>query len=237
MNKNNTTGAFPQLFKTTIIIPALDPPKFLLELVKSLKSGGLQKIVVVNDGSAKEYKTIFDSVKNLGATVLNHPINRGTGAAIKTGMAYVSQNHLDATGIITVDADGQHAAKDVLKIAKLQQEEPEAIILGVRRINLFKIPLRNFIGNFAAKMIFRLLTKKKITDTQCGLRAIPTSLIPNLLNLSGQKFEYLTQVLVYITRSKLKIIQTPIETIYSKKIHSHFKPIDDSISIIKALLE
>lgn len=237
MGKNNTTGAFPQLFKTTVIIPALNPPKSLIELVKALKSGGIQKIVIVNDGSTKEHKAIFDSIKAPGVTVLNHPINRGTGAAIKTGMAYVSQNHLDIVGIVTADADGQHTAKDILKIAKLQQEEPEAVILGVRRINFFKIPLRNFIGNFVAKIIFRLLTRKKIADTQCGLRAMPTSLIPDMLNFNGQKFEYLTQVLVYITRSGLKIIQAPIETIYSKNIHSHFKPIEDSIAIMKELIK
>ena len=224
------------MFKTTVIIPALNPPKVLIELVKTLKSGGIQKIVVVNDGSTKTHQTIFDSVKDLGATVLNHPINRGTGAAIKTGMAYVSQNHLSAIGIITADADGQHAAKDIINIAKLQQKEPAAVILGVRRINLFKLPFKNFLGNFAAKIIFRLLTKKRISDTQCGLRAMPTSLIPNLLNLEGQQFEYLTQVLVYLTKSDIKIIQIPIETIYSKHIGSHFKPFRDSFAIVKELI-
>ncbi len=237
MSKNNTTGAFPQLFKTTVIIPALNPPKLLIELVKALQSGGIQKIVIVNDGSTKEHKTVFDRVKDLGATVLKHPINRGTGAAIKTGMAYVSQNHLDIVGIITADADGQHTANDILRIATLQQEEPEAVILGVRRINFLKIPFRNFIGNFAAKIIFRLLTRKQIADTQCGLRAMPTSLIPDMLNLNGQKFEYLTQVLVYITKSGIKVIQVPIDTIYSKHIHSYFKPIEDSIAIMKELIK
>lgn len=225
------------MFKTTVIIPALNPPKFLAELVKALKAGGIQKIVVVNDGSKKEYKAVFDGVRELGATVLNHPINRGTGAAIKTGMAYVLQNHLDVIGIITADADGQHTAKDVLKIAKIQQEEKEAIILGVRQIKIFKIPFRNFIGNFLAKIIFSLVLRKKIVDTQCGLRALPISLIPNLINLNGQQFEYLTQVLVYVTKSKLKIIQIPIETIYSKNITSHFKPAYDSLCILRALFK
>jgi len=237
MSKNNTTGVFPQLFKTTVIIPALNPPKALLELIKSLKSGGVKKIVVVNDGSTKEYKDTFDAAKALGAAVLNHPINRGAGAAIKTGMAYVEQNHLESIGIVTADADGQHSVKDILNIVKLQQEEPDAVILGVRRITPFKVPFRNFIGNFAAKIIFSILTRKKIIDTQCGLRAVPTSLIPSLLNLGGQQFEYLTQVLVYITKSKLKIIQVPIETIYAKHIQSHFKPIKDSIAIMKELIK
>jgi len=237
MNKNNMIGAFPQLFKTTVIIPALNPPKSFVELVKTLKAGGLQKIIVVNDGSAKEYQNTFDTILSLGATVLKHPINRGQGAAIKTGMAYVSQNHLDAIGVITADADGQHTAKDIINIAKLQQDNPGTIILGIRRINFFKLPLRNFIGNFVAKTIFRLLTKKKVKDTQCGLRAVPISLIPGLLSLSGQQFEYATQMLVYLTKSGLNMIQVPIETIYAKHIHSHFKPINDSISIIRALLE
>ena len=225
------------MFKTTVIIPALNPPKFLSELVKSLRAAGIQKIIIVNDGSSKEYQKLFETLSSPGVTVLKHPINRGQGAAIKTGMAYVSQNHLEALGAITADADGQHTAKDIINIARLQQENQEAIILGVRRINFFKIPLRNFVGNFIAKIVFRLITKKKITDTQCGLRAVPISLIPDLLSLSGQQFEYATQMLVYLAKSDRQIIQVPIETIYAKHIHSHFKPIQDSISIIKALLQ
>jgi len=221
------------LFKTTVIISALNPPKSLIDLVKSLKTGGFKKIITVNDGSSKESQEIFDAIAGLGGTVLKHPINRGQGAAIKTGMAYVLQNHLEATGVIMADADGQHTAKDIIKIAKLQQEDPEAIILGVRQINFFKIPIRNFIGNFAAKIFFRLLTGKNIADTQCGLRAVPTSLIPNLLSLNGQKYEYMTQMLLQLTKSGATIIQVPIETIYALHIHSHFRPVRDSFSIIR----
>jgi glycosyltransferase involved in cell wall biosynthesis len=237
MKKNNTREEFPQLFKVSVIIPALNPPKTLIELVHDLKTGGIQKIVVINDGSSKDYKEIFDKVSEMGATVLKHPINRGLGAAIKTGVAYVEQNHLSSIGVITVDCDGQHATNDVIKMATILKENPGSVVLGVRHISLFKLPLRSFIGNFFAKIIFLILKRKRISDTQCGLRAFPISLVPHLLSLSGQKFEYITQMLVYLVRSDTHIIQTPVETIYAKHIGSHFRPIVDSWAIIKALVK
>jgi glycosyltransferase involved in cell wall biosynthesis len=237
MKKNNTREAFPQLFKVSVIIPALNPPKALIQLVHDIKAGGIQKIVVVNDGSSKDHKEIFEKVSQIGATVLNHPINRGVGAAIKTGIAYVAQNHLSSIGVITADSDGQHSAKDVINIANLLKEHPESVILGVRHIHFFKLPLRNFIGNLFARTIFRVLKGKKISDTQCGLRAFPISLEPHLLALSGQQFEYVTQMLVYLVRSDIQIIEVPIETIYARHIKSHFRPLYDSWAIIKALIK
>jgi glycosyltransferase involved in cell wall biosynthesis len=237
MKKFNTTGLNPQLFKVSVIIPALDPPNSLIELIHDLKAGGIQKIVVVNDGSAKDHKKIFNKLSEMGATVLNHPINRGYGASIKTGIAYIAQNHATTTGIITADSDGQHTAKDIIKTAQEMKENPEVIILGIRRISLFRVPFRNFVGNFFASVIFGILTGKKISDTQCGLKGIPISLVPNLITLSGQRYEYAVQTLVYLVRTARNIIQVPIETIYTKSITSHFRPFADSWAIFKELLK
>jgi hypothetical protein len=99
------------------------------------------------------------------------------------------------------------------------------------------MPFRSFIGNLFAKSIFLVLKRKRISDTQCGLRAFPASLIPNLLTLNGQQFEYITQTLVYLVRANIHMIKEPIETIYSKHIGTHFRSIYSSWAILKALFE
>ncbi len=237
MKKNNTVGQFPQLFKVSVIIPAFNPPKTIIQFINELKTGGIQKIVVVNDGSSKEHKELFNKISEQGATVLNHPINRGVGAAIKTGIAYVEQNHLSSIGVITVDCDGQHSSSDTIMMAGLLKENPTAAILGIRKISPFKMPVRNFVGNIFASFLFLILRRRYITDTQCGLRAFPASIIPDLLALNGQQFEYITQTLVYLLRSSIDVIKVPVQTIYSKQIGTHFRSIHSSWAILRAMFE
>ena len=64
-----------------------------------------RKIVIVNDGSIEECNKIFLEAEKYG-TVVKHPVNKGKGAAMKTGMKYVKENMPDEDGVIFVDADG-----------------------------------------------------------------------------------------------------------------------------------
>ena len=71
--------------KTAVLIPAFNPDRKLVDLVGELKKT-FSFIVVVNDGSTSG-TDVFPSVAALGAEVLTHEVNRGKGAALKTGLA------------------------------------------------------------------------------------------------------------------------------------------------------
>jgi Glycosyltransferases involved in cell wall biogenesis len=60
-------------------------------------------LVVVDDGSTDATAETLDG---LPVTLLSHPVNRGKGAALKTGFAWAIQQQYD--GVVTLDADGQH---------------------------------------------------------------------------------------------------------------------------------
>ena len=62
--------------------------------------------------------------------------------------------------------------------------------------------------------LFYLLYREKITGTQSGLRIFPKDLLNNLINIKGSGFEYETNVLKCLAINKIKVKQTPIETIY-----------------------
>ena len=80
--------------------------------------------------------------------------------------------------------------------------------------------------------LFRLVTGQKVTDTQTGLRGMSTDLIPWLLNLDGNRFEYEFNMLLEGKKSGHQISEVPIETVYLEENESsHFLPIRDSISI------
>jgi len=88
------------------------------------------------------------------------------------------------------------------------------------------------LGNVLTKQVFRFLIGIRISDTQSGLRAFPRSIVPHLIKLYGEKYEYETNVLIYAKKFGLRICEVPIETIYAKNNKlSHFNPFLDSILI------
>jgi glycosyltransferase involved in cell wall biosynthesis len=72
-----------------VVIPAYEPDSRLLALVHALRTAApCVRLLVVDDGSGPAYRHLFDAARRLGATVLEHPVNRGKGAALKAGFRF-----------------------------------------------------------------------------------------------------------------------------------------------------
>lgn len=224
-----------ELDKVVVLIPSLNPDNKLITYVNELYKNGLKQIIIINDGSAKEYDKYYDAIKDK-CTLLKHNLNKGKGAALKTGFDYYLKNYKDAVGVITADSDGQHTVKDTISLAKTLINNPHSFIIGTRNFNNPNVPSRSKFGNKITSVIFKLLYGKKITDTQTGLRAIPNAFIEKIICLSGNKFEYEINVLVEATKINIDIKEVTIETIYiEQNKSSHFNPIKDSFKIYKVM--
>ena len=215
-----------------IIIPSYEPTESLLELLNQpeLKN---EIIVVINDGSDERYDVIFDKCNKLeNCTVIRHAVNLGKGRALKNGFNYVLNEYPNAVGVITADSDGQHSAKSILKCKNALLKNPHALIMGCRDFDRDDIPWKSVYGNKITRKICSFLCGISVSDTQTGLRGIPTDFMKILLNVPGERFEYETNMLIE-TRNKFEIREVPIETIYdSKENHAtHFDTVKDSIRI------
>ncbi|MBT9584140.1 glycosyltransferase family 2 protein [bacterium] len=162
----------------SILIPAYRPDHLLIELVDQLRSDGFDDLVVVDDGGGHEFAPLFEALQEK-ATVLVHPQNRGKGAALKTGLAFLTQARPLEVGTVTVDADGQHRPKDIRRVAQELVSHPQALILGVRSFTRAGVPLRSRLGNLFTRLVFWATVGKFVRDTQTGLRGIPQQLMPN----------------------------------------------------------
>ncbi|WP_242980275.1 glycosyltransferase [Blautia argi] len=93
------------------LIPAYNPEECLIQVVQQLSEKGFW-ILIVDDGSDKEHKPIFQEIDDAGnVLILPHETNKGKGSALKTGMAYI-QNHISENYVVvTADADGQTQSK------------------------------------------------------------------------------------------------------------------------------
>ena len=217
------------------IIPSLNPDEKLIKIVNELRKN-FKKIIIVNDGSVSD--KIFKKLESFDeCIVLTHKENYGKGRALKTAFAYYQENLIDSySGVIALDADGQHNVSDVIKISKVL-EEKNNFILGTRLFDTKETPFRNKMGNRITSRIFKWIYGIYIKDTQTGLRARPNRLIPFLLKIEGDRFEYELNELIDLVKKKEKIEEVDIETVYlndsNKK--SHFKVFKDSYRIYKIL--
>lgn len=216
-----------------LIIPAYQPDLNLVKLVRLVHAKSDLHIIVVDDGSDDDKKVIFDKLDGL-ATVLTHEHNQGKGQSLKTAYAYILERGTYGS-IVTADADGQHKIWDIFRVVNQSQEHPGALILGARAFS-GKVPLRSAFGNKLTRFLFKQQTGVAVSDTQTGLRAFTTNLLPFMLEVDGQRYEYEMNVLLAASKS-FPIVEVPIETVYiNDNEGSHFRPIRDGLMIYKLSL-
>jgi len=218
------------------LVPAYEPDARLVDLVRALRAErpGMA-VVVVDDGSGPAYQAVFAAVVAAGATVLTHPVNQGKGRALKTGFAHVAREHL-GQGVVCADCDGQHTPADILAVADHASAGDVAVVLGARQLT-GNVPLRSRFGNACTRFAFRAGTGCAVHDTQTGLRAYPAHMIPWLLGVRGERFEYELVVLLRAAQEGLPVEEVTIATVYlDGNASSHFRPVVDSARIYAPLL-
>lgn len=223
-----------------IIIPAYNPTSVLLDLVNDLQKIGIQNIICVNDGSTitENIFEILEKRMTCEGHLLKHAVNLGKGTALKTAFNYVLNYLPDSPAVITMDADGQHTVKSVETIIGAYTGSRE-IVLGSRTMSSSstKIPLRSKVGNIMTKWVFRYLCNIDIRDTQTGLRLYPVEILPEMLMVKGERYEYETNCLLYCKDNNIRLKEVEIETIYENGNQtSHFNPLRDSIKIYSVIL-
>jgi len=219
------------MLQHTVLIPAYQPGAALPHLVRQLKETGFQHILIVDDGSGEEYQRIFHVAELWGAHVIHHEINRGKGAALRTGIEKATILYPEDTGIITADADGQHLPKDILKVSEALSEDPSSLILGVRNFDGKDVPWRSRFGNRVTGTFFRLSSGIKVSDTQTGLRGFSYDLCEEMLKIEGNRYEYEMHMLEDLA-GLVPFREVPIKTVYeNNNAGSHFRPVADSVRV------
>jgi dolichol-phosphate mannosyltransferase len=164
--------------------------------------------------------------------VLEHYKNLGKGRALKTAFNYYMIHLSDLKGIVTVDADNQHHIDDIIKCSEALLSHQDKLILGARDFYQDNVPKSNRAGNLITAWVFRVLCGIRITDTQTGLRAMSTELVSQFLDLSGERFEYETNMLIEAKKKMIPIEEIRIKTVYiGGNRTSHFNPFRDSVKI------
>lgn len=216
-----------------VLLPSYQPEETLVNLSRGLSLEGFF-VLVVDDGSGEKYSDIFNKCKQY-ATVIGYEKNQGKGHAIKYGYKYCLDNLKDYKYVVTADGDGQHRIDDIVRIANRVKQKNVSII-GVRKFDV-KVPIKSKLGNMLSKFNQSLVTARYMHDNQCGLRAFPYSILPDMIEIFGSRYEYEMNVLTYLQIKELPFECLRIQTIYeNNNSGSHFRPVQDTLRINSSIL-
>ena len=157
--------------RIAVVVPAKDEGATIGALLDGISEvsvpGHDLHPIVVDDGSTDATAAI---ARGRGAEVVAHPENRGLGAAVRTGLrAAVASG---AVAVAYLDADLEYAPGDIPKVVEPVLAGRADYVLGSRfRGGVRGMRLYRRVGNYAFTALLVLLTRKKMTDGQTGMRA------------------------------------------------------------------
>ncbi len=208
-----------------IVIPVYNGRDSLLKLVQQVKSNSHYPILVVNDGSTDG----LCKEDAPGIAYLEHGINRGKGAALKSGLNMSSQAGF--THAITLDADGQHDPQIIHDFVGKATLNPGSIIVGQRDLVNVDMPLHRKVSNNITSMILSLRTGQRIYDSQVGYRCYPLN--DSRLWISDEEgFQFESAVFFNVSMLKINLLWQSIPVIYSTE-GSHMHLLKDTLRFVR----
>jgi len=187
---------------TTIIIPAFNEGEAIgptLQRMIDLKLEQKYEIIVVDDGSDDNTGQV---AANFPVRVVSHNVNKGYGAALKTGIR-------KATGekIIIMDSDGQHNPDSIELIDQLLDDND--LVIGVRSGKSYQVVNRK-LGKRLIRKVGEYLVEQKLPDFNSGYRGFRKDLISGMLHMMPNGFSFSTTSTIAFLKEGYDIATIPI---------------------------
>jgi len=207
----------PQDCDICVVVPAYNEETVIGKVVRGIINCGYKNVIVVDDGSTDR---TFQIASASGAAVYRHKINRGKGAAVKTGLMAAQMGH--AKIVVTIDGDGQHDPLDISLITQPLISGLADVVLGARSMDKGEMPLIKVYLNKVGNFFIRVMTGVAVLDSQSGFRAYNAKVLDCLYDV-GDKYEYDSEIIRQIRRYGLRFKEVPIRVYYTKystsKVH------------------
>jgi glycosyltransferase involved in cell wall biosynthesis len=213
-----------------VVIPAYRETQVLGPVVAGLRALGW-RVVVVDDGSEDG---TADVAWSAGAWVLQHPVNLGQGAALRTGFAFALADP-GTRYVVTFDADGQHDQDAVAALIRPLEAGETAVTLGSRFLPGASTPepipaTRKALLRLATSFA-RWTTGLELTDTHNGLRAFRRDALERMV-LQQDRMAHASEILAEIARLHLPYREIPVRVKYTAYSLSKGQGLIDAVSVL-----
>lgn len=189
--------------KLTVLIPAFNEAATIAAVVARVQAVPLDlEIVLVNDASSDGTPGIVDGLAAGGVRVLHHAVNRGKGAAIRTGLEA-------ATGDLVViqDADLEYDPGDLVRLIVPLAQGGADVVYGVRNLDTQKAIMR--FGNRFVTFLTNVLYGQQLQDMETCYKMMRRDLAVRL-DLECRRFDVEAEITAKLLRAGCTIVEMPI---------------------------
>jgi len=204
--------------KVAILVPAYNEAEnigYVLDRMPAEICGARTSVLVVDDGSRDG---TGDVAAEHGAVVARHVINRGGGAALRTGYRLMVESGAEI--VVTLDADGQHLPSEMERLVRPVLDGEVDVAHGSRVLG--RADRNHFareLGIVFFNRLVSLITRTRVSDCSNGYRAVRTTVLPQLV-LRQEQF-HTSEFMIEAIKRGIPAKEVPITV--ERRLHGHSK--------------
>jgi glycosyltransferase involved in cell wall biosynthesis len=220
--------------KLSVIIPVYNERNTVAEAIRRSRSVEIpldREIVVVDDGSSDGTTQILSQLQDSTVRVVFHDVNRGKGAAIRTGLTHVTGDL-----VLIQDADLEYDPEDWRKLLTPVLNGKARVVYGSRftgeRRNMM---FWHWVGNRFLSLVTNVLYNTTISDMETCYKLFDRELVQSI-PLRSDRFGFEPEVTAKILRTGERIYEVPI-SYAGREIHEGKKVTwKDGVDALKVLI-
>lgn len=192
--------------KLSVIIPTYNEEGTIEEIIRRVRTVPLDlELIAVNDASTDRSGEILDRLAGPGLKVLHHAVNRGKGAAIRTGIGAV-------TGDIVViqDADLEYNPEEFPKLIEPIITRGVDVVYGSRFLGSHSAMFFwHYLGNRFLSLMTNILYNTVITDMETCYKAFRAEVIKGI-EIKANRFDFEPEITAKVLKRGCKLFEVPI---------------------------
>jgi glycosyltransferase involved in cell wall biosynthesis len=217
----------------SLIIPAYNEEKGIQGVVEEIKANLSSlncplEIIVVDDGSTDRTGDVIREID--GIRSVRHEVNKGYGAALKTGIRSASYPFVGIT-----DADGTYPSQSIPGLLSAMEENGTEMVVGARTGGNVRIPLLRKPAKWTLSKIANYLAREKIPDLNSGLRIFRKKAVTRFFNILPDQFSFTTTITLAMLMNGFRVKFIPID--YHQRVgKSKIRPIYDTLNFLQLIV-
>ena len=225
MTSKEKTGT-PDLL---ILVPVFNEGPHVKEVLTDIRRYTAADILAVNDGSTDDS---LARIRESDVThVINHEKNVGPGGALISGFQFATERHYQI--LITMDADGQHEARDIPRF--LEAIEGVDMVVGSRvgaevHKSVFRRPAKFILTKLA-----EFLSNRRIPDLNSGFRVFTKEIAQNWLHVLPDGFSFTSTLTIIALHEGYRTMYLPVKY-FKREGKSKIRPLRDSLNFLQLIL-
>lgn len=188
------------------------------------------EIILVNDGSRDRTGDILAKLSKKEFNVIQHPQNRGYGAALKTGIRNAAYEYIAIT-----DADATYPNERLPELYQMTLNEGLDMLVGARTGDQVQIALIRRPAKWVLRKLAEYLSERKIPDMNSGMRVMRRETLLRFMNILPNGFSFTTTITLAMTTNDCQVRYEPINY-FHRAGKSKIRPIYDTLNFLLLIL-